>query len=487
MINIGKSRECFFDDYLINTDKSTAQTMLHKPIRREEVLRHDAPGEGSRCCYHNFFYDDLIKKYRMYYLGMSIDADGKFIPGIRVCYAESTDGVHWYRPKLGIFEFNGSKENNIITDICESPRLDNFFVFRDDNPECPKSERYKAILRKVLKGDPKEVLCDFCLRCLVSHDGIHFKDGFSVHEHGAYDSLNTAFWDKNAELYRCFFRWNHKKGDKSVDRPMGHDVRDIRYTESKDGKEWSNPVIIDCGETEDTPLYTNNIMIYERAPQIMIGFPTRYIERHEWTACYDELPNLHGRKERYNEEKRYALALTDCLFMTSRDGINFKKYDEAIMTPGPERIRNWRYGDCYPAYGMFLSQSSEGADPELSFFMPELNTKGEHLPNSLYRYTFRCDGFVSRHAGAKEEILVTKAFIFDGSEMYANMSTSARGYIYFTIRAEDGTELKSCEMFGDSIDKKICFGEATLGEVSGKEVILEMRMLEADIYSIRFC
>src|ERR1043165_7153578 len=30
------------------------------------------------------------------------------------CYLESTDGVNWIRPKLGLVEFEGSKENNLL-------------------------------------------------------------------------------------------------------------------------------------------------------------------------------------------------------------------------------------------------------------------------------------------------------------------------------------------------------------------------------------
>src|SRR3712207_6984068 len=31
-----------------------------------------------------------------------------------VCYATSDDGLNWERPKLGLVEFNGNKENNLV-------------------------------------------------------------------------------------------------------------------------------------------------------------------------------------------------------------------------------------------------------------------------------------------------------------------------------------------------------------------------------------
>lgn len=54
-IQLGSVKECFFDDYLINTELSTAEIQLHRPIPGEVVMVHDCPWEGDGCDYHNFF------------------------------------------------------------------------------------------------------------------------------------------------------------------------------------------------------------------------------------------------------------------------------------------------------------------------------------------------------------------------------------------------------------------------------------------------
>ena len=488
MINIGKQRECFFDSYLIDTTRTTAEARIQRPVRRELVFRHDAPWEGCGSDFQNFFWDEEYGKYRMYYLGWKIKDDATGSDGIRVCYMESVDGKNWERPVLGLVEYNGSKENNIILDSQMSPRLDNFMVFKDTNPDCPPTEKYKAVMRKVIGGNPKEVLCDFALRCMVSADGIHFTDKCDIHRHGAYDSLNVCFWDENAKKYRCYFRGNHKVGDRSVDVKMGLEVRDIRYMESTDFEHWTKPVIVEFIDGGDYPLYTNVCQNYYRAPQYIIGFPTRYIERKGWSKCYDELCGKEKRQRRMKGgEDRYGLAVTDCIFMSSRNGYTFTKYDEAIMIPGPEFPENWVYGDCYPVYGMIETPSDiQGADNEISIFAGDNHWMGFDYSKDVYRYTFRLDGFVSRHAGAVEKMLVTKPFRYDGKDMYANMSTSARGYIYFTIKSTDGEVIESCEMFGDSADKKIGFDDGAVAKLCGKEVVLEMRLTDADIYSFRF-
>ncbi len=58
------------------------------------------------------------------------------------CVAESTDGIHFTRPKLGLIEAGGTKDNNVIWRGVESH---NFSPFLDANPDAKPDERYKAL------------------------------------------------------------------------------------------------------------------------------------------------------------------------------------------------------------------------------------------------------------------------------------------------------------------------------------------------------
>ena len=88
--------------------------------------------------------------------------------------------------------------------------------------------------------------------------------------------------------------------------------------------------------------------------------------------------------------------------------------------------------------------------------------------------------------GAKEELVVTKPFVYGGSKLYANIESSAWGYLYFTLILPDGKRVESTEIFGNSIDKRIHFPEQDLAQWSGHEVTMEVRMRDADLYAIRF-
>ena len=474
-----RQRECFFDDFLLNTDLTSCERRIHHPLRRECVIVHDELWEGDGCTYHNFFRDGDI--YRMYYTAFGFDSSNV---SPCICYAESRDGLNWVKPKLGICEFNGSKDNNIILKTMNvMVGCDNFMVFKDENPACLPEQRYKAIGMDYteVNGEKTECLNFFC-----SEDGIHFNYNRILSTDGAFDSLNVAFWDPLCEKYRLYFRYFHSfEGQNGNVNMTRQDVRDIRYMESKDFETWSEPRLLDFGNAYDIPLYTNVIQPYPYAPHIYVGFPSRYIERIAWTENFQELCGLEARNLRYKEWPRYALAVTDCVFITSRDGVHFKRYDEAFLRPLPENDHNWVYGDCYPARGFVETASAErGAESELSMYVHENHWMG--IPAELYRYSIRRDGFVSLHAGAEEKLAVTKPFVFSGEKMYANIESSAWGYLYFTLITADGTRIESTEIFGNSTERRIHFPEFDISELSGKELVLEVKLRDADLYSFRF-
>ncbi|MBQ7719113.1 MAG: hypothetical protein IJT56_00895 [Clostridia bacterium] len=473
MINIGKRREVFWDDYLTDTQKTTAEKRLHEPVRRELALLHDEPWEGDCCDYHNFFRD-ADGRYRMYYLGWS------FVPGfkIKVCCAESADGISWTKPKLGLRSFGGSKDNNIILDETDGT-FDNFMVFRDPNQPEGSDELYKAVASQTLDGVN-------ALWCYISPDGYRFTRDREITRLGMFDTLNTAFWDRHSGRYFAYIRGFHKRrGEEGLAADFSVDVRDIRVLTSPDFRVWTEPSLLDFGEGEDYPLYTNVAQVYERADHIFVGFPSRYVERPSWNGSFERLCGREKRLERMKSSPRYGLTVTDCVFMCSRDGFSWYRPDEAFMRPGPEEPYNWVYGDCYPARGLVVSPGSyPGTDDELSIFSFTNHWSG--TPAQLWRNTIRLDGFISRHSGYKESMVVTKPFVYDGSALRINFSTSARGYMYFTLRASDGASVSSGEIFGDKTDRIVDFENGSPADLRGREAVMEIRMSDADIYSFRF-
>ncbi|MFH1267447.1 MAG: hypothetical protein ABIK89_17120 [Planctomycetota bacterium] len=98
----------FVDGHLIDSMQGVTQK-LHSPVRQDVSLEYNKPWEGPCCHAIQVIEDDDL--YRMYYRGCRSEAEwAKRV----VCYAQSNDGIHWTRPNLGLHEFAGSTENNIL-------------------------------------------------------------------------------------------------------------------------------------------------------------------------------------------------------------------------------------------------------------------------------------------------------------------------------------------------------------------------------------
>ena len=101
----------------------------------------------------------------------------------------------------------------------------------------------------------------------------------------------------------------------------------------------------------------------------------------------------------------------------------------------------------------------------------------------LYRYTLRTDGFAYYKAKASGARVVTKPFVLTGDKLEINFATSAYGNIFITVRASDGSESTTVELFGNSTSRRVSFDEKPLSDFVGKEVTLSFDMKDARLYS----
>src|ERR1700722_7997833 len=114
LIDLGSRRVLLVDDHLTES-RDGLESRLHAPRRGEVVFKFDAPWEGTN---NNFFrlirFKDIV---RLYYISAQDTYEGGLKYGGRdvlACVLEGPDGIHWSRPDLGLFPFQGSKHNNII-------------------------------------------------------------------------------------------------------------------------------------------------------------------------------------------------------------------------------------------------------------------------------------------------------------------------------------------------------------------------------------
>ena len=225
-------------------------------------------------------------------------------------------------------------------------------VFKDPNPACSPEAKYKAVIRSFKVNG---------VYALKSSDGFRFspmRDELILAD-GAFDSLNLAFWDTQRGEYRAYFRgWKDN-------------IRGIMTATSPDFLAWTKAEWVEFPGAPVEHIYTNQVEPYFRAPHIFVGFPLRYIDRG-WIDSTDRLPHPEKRQLRATARQRFGSAVTDAVFMSSRDGVVFKCWGEAFIRPGPSRPNSWAYGDNSPAWGIVTTKSPLPVAPdELSIYATE--------------------------------------------------------------------------------------------------------------------
>ena len=181
--------------------------------------------------YGNVIYDNEENIFKCWYSPFVVDHSAKGMtleerqkpyrppPGrqMGVCYATSQDGIHWEKPSLGLVEYAGSRENNIV-------RLGphGTGVFKDMHERDP-GRRYKSIQ----KG----------LSVSVSPDGLNWKKprkckGVQVRG----DTHNNALWAPTLGRYV------------GITRTKGEDGREVARIESDDYETWNEAEVVLVGD-----------------------------------------------------------------------------------------------------------------------------------------------------------------------------------------------------------------------------------------------
>lgn len=470
-LDVGSELQLMADPTLVGELGSGARLVLHHPMPQEVSLVMDRPWEGNAVNYMTAFRDGEV--FRLYYRGADVQysKDGYRETHREVtCYAESRDGIHWTKPVLGLFEFEGSRQNNIVWDGLGTH---NFTPFKDANPSASGKARYKALGY----GEAKSGKGLFAFQ---SEDAIHWSpmSDSPVITRGAFDSQNLAFWDPVRSEYREYHR-------------DFRDGRDIRTATSKDFAHWTDPEFLDYTPGRISELYTNQIIPYFRAPHLLLGFPTRYVDRG-WTRSAEQLPRPDYRRLRGTKSPREGTAITDTMFMTSRDRKRFQVWPESFIRPGLRKTDSWFYGDIYQNWGLLQTRSTIADAPEeLSMYVTESTM--QERPAYLRRYSLRLDGFVSASAPLAGGEVLTRTLRFSGDRLLLNFSTSAAGSIRIEIQDEGGRPIpgfalaESPEIYGDSIEQPAPWkDDAALRKLSGWSVRLRFVLKDADLYAFRF-
>ena len=143
MIQPRLHKQLFLDDGAIET-RYGLRRALNKPDRVGPVMRPDRSlGQVSLQTHGPPQWNANLRAWELWYQSGYRDPDSGE-PDTQESfthYATSTDGLQWDRPALGLHEWNGSRDNNIVPN---DDGLTLYHVLRDEREDDPQ-RRYKAL------------------------------------------------------------------------------------------------------------------------------------------------------------------------------------------------------------------------------------------------------------------------------------------------------------------------------------------------------
>jgi hypothetical protein len=105
------------------------------------VLKQEAPWEHSPGMTASVVYDAEERLFKAWYMAGFYAEGSEHVQ----CMATSTDGIHWERPKLGLHEALGTKENNIVIPSSYHEGKDHWESMLKDPMDPAPQRRYKAL------------------------------------------------------------------------------------------------------------------------------------------------------------------------------------------------------------------------------------------------------------------------------------------------------------------------------------------------------
>jgi len=426
----GKTELVYRSDLFAKTE-NVRFDIVH-PERREIAVTTEKPWEGCACTYHSVLFDPATARYLLYYRGMPIP-DGA---DVYTCVAVSRDGITFEKPELGIFDIGDNGKNNIVM-AGDGAVCHNFAPFWDDNPDCPKEERFKAVAGLNNTG----------LFGFVSADGFHWKklSENAILTDGAFDSLNTAFYDKNAGCYRCYSRYFSKGGYNGF--------RAIQSCTSPDFLHWS----------EQTP---NRYHIHSASNQHLYTNSTRPIPETDYLISTP----MRFQPDRKRVEAHPEQGVSDCLLMLSQNGVD---WDIPFIKP-------WIYPSLdervWTQRNFIISAGFAETGDAFSFYVCEHYTWDD---NRLTRYATPKYRFASAYS--EDGFLMTAPFTAQDNELTINFSTSAYGTLTVSLTEPDGRAIEGTTraLYGNSVAERLTFDG-----IAGKTVCLSFRLQDAFLYAI---
>ena len=492
----------FLDDEHIHHKEHLILQMNKMAKHPTPILKADRPWEGERAQAWGSVIQEPSGLFRMWYFAFNTERRWDELDRGGYCYAESWDGIHWEKPDLGLFNFRGSKRNNIFY-LCNPNNevlvdeelarrglglpaidergqqigvinnLDGLTVVRDDDDPDPQ-RRYKLIANmqdhrmwayahlerysNVTEQQQKESAKVFGQYVDTSPDGIHWaRKPRRIFAARGGDYMMVTRDHRNREWWL-----NERAHDQGG--------RNASLRTSKDWKNWSDLEVI-FGRTSD-PNFNKTFQWH--------GGITPFNYGQMNVGLLEKWP-LSGRG-------------ADCELVAQREGGEWKRLfpGHAFMECGPEGAF-----DRVLAYPSHNSPGRMG--DKLLFFYTGAGAKNhprKGMPMAMGLATIGCDRFagLAHWRNLPSGKVITKPLVVPGPHLAINVENLEHTPMRAAITDASGKAIPGYS-FDDSrielhLDHLYSWAQwrdkPDLTELVGQQVSLQLEVNGGILYSYRF-
>ncbi len=455
VIPIDVGRQLLVDDFLV--EKTDLNRTFHYPQKYEgnPVLKAETelelrPGGHPGACPKSggLWWDPDEQVFKLWYEAGWLGT---------ICYATSTDGIHWDRPETEVLP-----GYNQVLPFGLQP--DSWTVVRDwwtDDPDA----KYKIFVRGP-GGKPEGAMC------FVSPDGIHWGD-YTVS--GVMGDRSTMFYNPFRKKWvyslRSSYRGRSRHYWEGDDFMNDNQWNDFEYN----GRNWQKgqPVVWAAADEldppdpkiQDTPqLYNLDAVAYE---SIMLGFYQIHRGPGNGECNAVGIPKI-----------------TELNFAYSRDGFHWDRPDRTTAIESAREAGTWDRG-----YVQSLGNICVLRGDKIWFYYTGYagdeskgdNQGGMYANGAMGIATLRRDGFASLNGSGE---LTTRPVTFSGKHLFVNADVPD-GSLRAEVLDPNGKVLAESVSFnGDStIQKMTLKGGGDLSALAGQPVRFRFTLKDGALYS----
>ncbi|MDP6443593.1 MAG: hypothetical protein QGG36_19095 [Pirellulaceae bacterium] len=451
-IDIGAEPQFVFDNFIVDNHwalkykRESVGRVFHQP--KKFAGNPVIAGEGG---YTTVIRDTEAGLFRMWYQTWVASAIKGKSGRYAIAYAESPDGVAWTLPKLGLFEWKGTKQNNIVWTGLKGKRGSQVYLL-----DLPDSARRGFRFVMLYGGSGGSHL-------IGSHDGIHWDRQSntpvtSMHS----DTQNAIVFDPRRNEYVMFCRAKH------IYRTFRGDIVDTGA--SRRVARMSSPKLWTLWDAEP-----QNILVPDETDEragfnFFYGMPTRYHAGIYWGFLWPFKMNTDIHTE----------------LAWSRDGFQFHRLPgrPQLIERGPEG--SWDDGMVFGGY--------RWVDVGDEWWLYYAGWDGPHGTRErspgIGLVKLRPEGFISMRGPAGGGVVCTRKIRWPGGKLLIN-ADARDGEL--SVRVTDGKrkvlpgfDYTDCAALNaDSLAHEVEWRDRSTADLAGQVVRFEFFLKTADLYTFR--